>query len=423
MTTNAFVLTKEIEQLTPEERRLHLENVCASLSLDPKAGLLKYSMMDRGDGSGGRHLVLYATKGATDKLRDIHGVDVIEMVDKVIGGAIVYTAKGKNKAGRIDIAVGAASIENKHGEALAKAFATAQTRASRRLTLQFSGSGLLDESEVSDGTTSIVDAPVPLSEIGQPVTASAEAGVDITGLSVKLPPSPKTVVPEPDEPERIQTTRIPNPAAGLKPISVTAGPGNAKVTETTPSAPAVEPAASEEAPKTRRKRRTKAEMEAARATEQDPKQPQTAATAAEAPLAPSASSAVTESVTEVPVQAPIAPVPTPAPASEPVAKATVPVIGDKPTAEQMQVYVDRLKKYSDEILVNGGILPGQGMGPRRKLREFMKIINAGSDLVDLTNPQWENSFRYLDETVAQKGVKGLIEIIEYNLDQVANATS
>src|ERR1022692_3380181 len=158
--TNTFVLTKDLEELSQDERRLHMENMCASLGLDPAKGLLKYAMMDKNDGSGERRLVLYATKGATDALRDINGISVIEMVDKVIGGAVVFTAKGTNKAGRMDIAVGSAAIENKHGKQLENAFAIGQTRASRRLTLQFTGSGLLDESEVSDNTTSIVNAPV-----------------------------------------------------------------------------------------------------------------------------------------------------------------------------------------------------------------------------------------------------------------------
>ena len=426
---NTFVLTKNLEDLTAEERQQHLMNVSESLGLDPARGLLKYARMPKNDNTGEDRLVLYATKGATDALRDIHEVDVIDLTDKVINGAIVYTAKGKNKKGRVDIAVGAAAIEGKHGPQLANAFAVAQTKATRRLTLQFTGSGLLDESEVMDNTTSIANAPVPLSEIGDPLPVSSAAGVDITlPAGIKTPPAPTG------------PARIPNPAAGMKPITIMAGPDGVKPAEKAPEkiapAPAPQPPAEdlaipsgavhvEESKPTRKKRRTKAEMEAARAAEvtQVPEQTSPAAPEATETESPAPSVEVGELATAAPDPPATAPE-KPARASK---KVTVPLIGDMPTQDQAQVYVSKLLNYSDKILTDAGMLPSLGLGPRGKLREFMKMLNAGNDLTALTNPQWENSFRFLDETIASKGALGLVQLIDFNIvekqKEAANGTS
>src|SRR5690348_1766097 len=232
---NEFIATANLDTLSEQEKKQHYINVCQSLGLDPKAGLLRYEMMDDGSGSGARHLVLYATKGATDRLREIHGIDIVEMTDKIAGGAITFVAKGKNKSGRTDIAVGSATLEGVRGKAIGYAFMIAQTRASRRLTLQMAGAGLLDESEINDGqngTVAIENAPQPLSEIGQPVEVSGAPGADITGTALKMPPAaPKTPTKATPElaPASIvgtaslsspETKLLPNPAAGLKPLPV-----------------------------------------------------------------------------------------------------------------------------------------------------------------------------------------------------------
>lgn len=407
---NKFILTKDLARLTEEQREQHLINVCEAAGLDPKAGLLKYTMMSRNDGSNEQTLVLYATKGATNQIRSIRGIDVIEMVDKMIGNTITYTAKAKDKNGRIDIAVGASDLTGKRGKQLENAFAIAQTRASRRVTLQLSGLDLLDESEViDDKTVSIVDAPVPLAEIGQPVEVSSAPGKDITesGLTLKIPHS---IVPFNDFADmvdlsdvKVQRTeepkRIPNPAAGLKPIASIQSPDGAEPKDSQPT----------EEVKIRRKRRTKAEMEEARSSESPKVEESVAAVAAEQA-----------------VQEPVSP--TPIPPSEPIIE-VVPVkvekvmIGNMPTADQMKGYVARLTVYRTDILPNGGMVPSHGMGITKKIREFFRVANAGvDDLNKLTVEQWNNTFVYMDGTVEKQGAKELVKVIDFNVgatDEVA----
>lgn len=405
-----YTMIRNLESLTEEQRREYYEHVCQAVGLDPKQNLLKYTMLDDGTGSGSRHLVLYATKGATNAIRGIQGIDITDLTDKVIGGAVVFTAKAKNAKGRTDIAVGACSIDGKRGKILENAFALAQTRATRRVTLQMSGLDLLDESEVSgDNTVPIEQASLPLSEIGQPVQASSEPGVDITaGLSLKTPATAvllsSAVSAAPLAPEIVpeESKRLPNPAAGLAPIAanVMAAPDGV------PSVAAI----SDEDKKPRRKRRTKAEMEAAKTVDGEPPQ----------------DLKLVEPVAEEKSDAPS----TPALASEPEAPklVTAPVkimIGNKPNAEQMKVFVDKLTDYRNNILPSGGMVPSHGMGVVKKVREFFRVANNGiDDLQNLTVEQWENTFRFMDTTIAQHNAKKLVEIMEFNIgatDELAKA--
>ncbi len=425
MTTDSYSMGRDLSALTEEQRQQHLERVCVAAGLDPAIGLLRYTYMDKNDGSGERHLVLYATKGATNAIRDNKGIDIIELTDKIMGGAYVVTAKAKNAKGRTDIATGAAALEGKRGKQLENAFALAQTRATRRVTLQMSGLDLLDESEVFDTekAVSAVDNP-PAAPPTAPAGPSDAIGADITvpaGLTLKAPtasqasaaPAPASKVEE----------RLPNPAAGLKLATTNmAGPGIARAGQVAPIPVSVTPAPlsadpqvvsnetqpEPEAPK-RRKRRTKAEMEAARAGE-----------------APTAAQAVVDLATNTAIDAVQAQVPeagvmaeTAAKVVEAVNAAPTAAVGDLPNAEQMKMYVARLQKYREDILPNaGGMIPSNGMGVVRKVREFFSVANnnIGSDnLTKLTVAQWENTFHYMDEVVASQGAKALVAIIELNI--------
>src|ERR1700690_3705149 len=150
MTENNYALGRDLESLSEAERQTHLNRVCAVAGIDPALGLIRYMRMQKNDGSGDFHLVLYATKGATNAIRENKGVDITGLADKVVAGAYVVTASAKNAKGRTDFATGACTIDGKHGKSLENAFALAQTRATRRVTLQMSGLDLLDESEIFD---------------------------------------------------------------------------------------------------------------------------------------------------------------------------------------------------------------------------------------------------------------------------------
>ena len=400
MTENSYVLGRELSALTEAERQAHLERVCEAADLDPKLGLIRYTWMNRNDGSGEKHLVLYATKGATNKIRDIRGIDVVELTDKIVAGAYVVTAKVKNAKGRIDMATGAAAIEGKRGKHLEDAFALAQTRASRRATLQMSGLDLLDESEVFDTDKAVasVDNPPALPTVSQPANPSSEVGVDITaapGLTLKASAGAQADAPSPVA--VIGSDRIPNPAAGLK-LTVTniEGPGLSRANLTADKTKIGDTVAviSAEEPKQRRKRRTKAEMEAGRAV------PNEQAAAAPASIStPAASPEVVE----------------PAPSTETITTAAK-VVGDLPNADQMKVYVERLGEYRTEILPKGGMIPSHGMGVNRKIRAFFSVANNNQeDLTKLTVGQWDNTFSYMDKIVKEQGANELVRTIEFNI--------
>lgn len=467
-----FIATKNLDSLTEEQRMQHYINVCEYLGLDPKAGLLRYEMMDDGSGTGTKHLVLYATKGATDRLRDIHGISVLEMTEKVHGGAVTYTAKGQNKAGRTDIAVGAATLEGVHGKKIGDAFMAAQTRASRRLTLQMAGTGLLDESEVTayDGTVSLNDTKVPLAQIGQPVEVS-----NAPGVSIKVPATPETpqeaatATPQPVQAQPaapIEEKRLPNPAAGLKPLPANAmnapdgiKPPIASIVEKTeaeaiaaacfsPDPPfLVLPESPAPVEKTRRRRRTKAEMAEARAAEvivnsvKNTQLDQVAGFGAIDPEVLAAGDRLTAAMIESSnkaIQQAIAES-APTPISEPVvsaqgdlvsANADIPTVspnadmekaplvaGDLPNAEQMKSFVERLTVYRNDVLPNaGGMVPSNGMGVNKKIREFFMAACPGTtDLKNLTAQQWETVLGFMDDTLRKEGAKKLVEVIEFNI--------
>ncbi len=421
MTENRFLLTKDLGALTEEERGLHLANVCEAAGLDPRGGLLRYMMLDDNSGTGQRRLVLYATKGATNAIRENKGIDITDLTYNVVGRAVVFTAKAKNKAGRTDIAVGAADVQSKTGKALENAFALAQTRATRRVTLQMSGLDLLDESEVfSDGTAPLVDAPLPLAEIGQPVEASGAVGVDITIPAIKLPVDTKVEfhVPLPPhvgetvvavrQPAPVEEKRIPNPAAGLKPLStnVLASPDGAAPQPTSPTTNQVVP---EEVVKAKRRRRTKAEIEADRANT--------------ASVTPAPTPAPAEERRELPRTEPLKTIEdtthevireTEAAATETPKKLSV---GTKITKEQMDAHVARLTAYRD-VFTEAGMIPSEGLGPSRKVREFVKICAAGTELGDMTKEQWESVFAFFDDVTAKHGTKALVATIEENIKKI-----
>ena len=413
---------RDFESMSDKQRQAHYEAVCAAAGLDPALNLLKWTRMDDGSGTGAKRLVLYATKGATNAIRSIQGIDVTGLVDKTVAGAYVVTATARNAKGRVDMATGAASLEGKRGKALENAFALAQTRATRRVTLQMSGLDLLDESEVmSDGTTPIAEAPLPLDQIGTPVEVNSDAGTDITasGLTLKAPAVaqiPMSTNPAPETPER-----LPNPAAGLKLASGNLGgpsgaarpvaapvaaktefhvehreDGNYHVPDHVGDTVKIVSNPTQEAPKQRRKRRTKAEMEAANTPTVTIGENQEFV-------------AVIESPSEQ-AQVELEPLPDkPQPLKVP--------ISGLPSNAQMIGYIKRLAEYRKTILPqDGGMLPSLGMNVHKKLYAFFAVANGNqTDLTKLTVAQWDATFNYMDTVLAQKGAKELVAIIETNI--------
>lgn len=178
--TNKFVPMFDLDRLNDEQLRQYYYDACAFHGVPPELNVLAFTYMDSGDGA--RRRVLYAKKGATDIIRDRLGISVVDLRKEIFNGTLTYTCFGKNIDGRLEIAVGASYIEGVTGRALEIAIMVAQTRAVRRMTLQFAGAGLLDETELQadSKTTDIKDALPVLSNLQPTVKPNAAPGKDIT---------------------------------------------------------------------------------------------------------------------------------------------------------------------------------------------------------------------------------------------------
>ena len=409
---------RDLGQLTEAEKQTHYENICAAAGIDPALNLIRYRMMDDGSGTGKQHLVLYATKPATDAIRGVQGISDVEQTGVLILTAYVVTTKVQNKEGRTLMAQGAVDLEGKRGRALENGIALAQTRSSRRAALAMSGLGLLDESELGDIIQNPVsDAPTPLPKVKQPAAKPNTAvGKDITapaGLTLKAPPL--TVVTQPIVPEEVveaepEPARLPNPAAGLKLAGDNlAGPGLKRLERAIekPAAPAPAPApapvveeaapVAEEAPKKTRKKRTPKVVPTEEAVTGISEEP----TLVEAVVAELAKESTTRPVAAL------------------GAKATVTTLAT-PNSEQAKAYVARLQELRDETLKNTLTL-SHGMGPVKKIRKFFSTVNNNigeMNLDKLTVAQWETTFEFIDGTLKAGGPQALADAINYNIGAV-----
>lgn len=161
------VIEGDLSVLAPAERVQYYQAVCESVGLNPLTKPFEYLRLNN-------RLVLYATRGCTDQLRSIRGIEVSKLERERADDLAIVVAYGRDRTGRQDSAMGAVSIAGLKGEALANALMKAETKAKRRLTLSMSGLGLLDEIEVEsvpgawredvDVATGELAAPKTLSE-------------------------------------------------------------------------------------------------------------------------------------------------------------------------------------------------------------------------------------------------------------------
>lgn len=131
----------DLSQLGPRERTRYYGEVCKSIGLNPMTRPFDYITLN------GR-LTLYARKDATDQLRSIYDVSVLEMTETERDGLMIVTVKVQNGNGRTDVAKGAVTLASLKGDALANAIMKCETKAKRRATLSICGLGFLDETEI-----------------------------------------------------------------------------------------------------------------------------------------------------------------------------------------------------------------------------------------------------------------------------------
>jgi len=131
----------DLSGLTEAQRLRHYLNVCESLGLNPLTSPFDYLKL-----SG--KTVLYAKRDATEQLRKIHGVSIIEVQTQEFKDVYTVIAKAIDKTGRTDVSTGVVPLGTLKGENLANALMKAETKAKRRVTLSICGLGMLDESEL-----------------------------------------------------------------------------------------------------------------------------------------------------------------------------------------------------------------------------------------------------------------------------------
>lgn len=136
----AVLINGDLAKLSPEQRVQYYRKVCDSLGLNPLTKPFAYITLNG-------KLTLYALKDATEQLRSLHGVSIIELTSQRLEDVFVVTAKAAKQDGRTDAATGAVAIAGLKGENLANALMKAETKAKRRATLSICGLGMLDETE------------------------------------------------------------------------------------------------------------------------------------------------------------------------------------------------------------------------------------------------------------------------------------
>ena len=148
----AALIEGDLSKMSSDEKLQHYRNVCESLGLNPHTKPFGYITLNG-------KLTLYALRAATDQLRSLHGVSVVETKNVVQNGIVTVTCVVRDKCGREDSDIGCVNISGLSGDALANAFMKAITKAKRRATLSLCGLGWLDETEVETLRDAVISAP------------------------------------------------------------------------------------------------------------------------------------------------------------------------------------------------------------------------------------------------------------------------
>lgn len=400
----SFIPLYDLESLNEQQRQDYIKNVCAHMGIPPELNLVMLTYLD--DYEGPRRLVAYVKRGATEIIRNNRGIHITDLRQEKIGGSVVWTATGKDTTGRQEMSSGAKYIDGLIGKDLDDAIMTAQTRACRRMTLQFVGAGVLDESEVNptkpvqlkeSSFSSMTAAPQPT------VQPSSEPGKDITLIGpsqdLKTQPQVATVVAIRESQRAAQEIvnasidgRVPETQEQFEKLQAQLRADaiaqlNAKATLVETEAPAK---------KTRKPR--------------GPNKPKV-------DLGPSDMPPTTPVPTPT-VTAPVITQTMAAPLAGTVAQAQtvliLPVTPGKPrlTPEQVKPFRQRQFKFVNELEMNG-FVPKEGMGNQDKMRAFAGIMfSEVTNFNELTVEQWEKYLTAIETKLTTVGPKETIKYIE-----------
>jgi len=414
MDSTTFVPMYDLEHLNEDQKATYYRDACNFLGIPANLNLLAYIEMVVGD--NGRHLVLYAKKGATDLIRQNRGISTIslEALPKdLVPGQVCFMAAGRDKNGREERAIGAADIDGLRGKALTDAVMIAQTRATRRMTLQFVGGGILDESEIP-ASNALVNNVALDAITAQPVVVPNPVP------SVVEPPqqTPGEKIFEYHDYRSMAETFGPTPAqkeaqtalAAVKPetLAVEAGEKTVKtVAELIATLPAdnplVQAAAAVEAPKQRKRKQAGITLNTPTQESQPPYVDLVAK--ATAPVTP----AIAQAITETPAQTPATNLPTlPAQPVEP------PKVEKLLSPDEEKAIKERLAKYRNEILPTGGMVPVDKVGGVEiQLRKFVGKFNVEKPSSKTWNyTDWLKFVDFLDDVTKTRGAAGLVKYMQ-----------
>lgn len=138
--TESVLLGGDLSKLSPSQRVSYYRSVCESLGVNYLTKPFDYIQLNG-------KLTLYAKKDATDQLRKIHNVSIIDVNIVETDKQFIVKVKGQDATGRTDMEVGVVNKGDMRGDT-ANAQMKAVTKAKRRLTLSMCGLGWLDETEV-----------------------------------------------------------------------------------------------------------------------------------------------------------------------------------------------------------------------------------------------------------------------------------
>jgi len=439
----------DLESLSEAQRQEYYLSACEYFHVPPELNLLAFIWLDSNDGK--RNLVLYAKKGATDIMREYHGISTTKVTKDSGPGYVSWVVEGVNAQGRAEMAVGSASIEGLKGQALSNAVMIAHTRGMRRLTLQFVGGGLLDESELPSTVSNIVLSGASLASLStqpmpiQPsVAPNTEPGKDVTqefaGTAYLCesisepsnrkkgygPPSLDAQNPPKEGVSLHEAACTPEP----EPVKKRRGPGRRK-SEIVIDCPASEdfgaPYLGPEVPLDAIAEHTKQSISIAEIAKAS--LPQMNIPTAESAQQALTTVAITMPKTVIPepmqerIQTTVFPSDN---LNQPIPDASKPFTPEQLAASETQADPDmpskaekaawraRLFVFTNDVLPKGGMRKEDGIiwKIRKYVQQMFPDLPVKNGNVELNNKQWTKLMNDLDETLKHQGPTGLVQYLE-----------
>lgn len=440
-----LVIRHDLHTLSEAEAKQYLRDVSEFLNVDPDLNAFDMIWMPNPNGEG-KTLCVYARRGTCELLRDKHRIVVEEQNEAVVEGSYVVRLKGHIQEwnsvsgwgkGRSEIAIGSRSIEGLKGRDRDDAIMTASTRALQRLTMQFTGLGILSESEVVSLANQTVSAPNPASDAklaGSPMVIPPMPSVAVNNAPGKPVETQETIGPSQDPKTQAQVAAViairdadkkpdnPAPAASATPVESTTS----------------EQPETDKKPATKRPRKTKTvALDVEPEVVNNPPKVDNPAPAAEpvtcldcklplsehlsinsARVCPNdaakiekAKNPLSNAPSSVPPSSPsVAPLPPPAPEPQSVQQApAVPAqpVGDLPNAEQMSNYRTVVATYTKELPPS----KDGTYGCTQRMRAFITKWNNGTVPQQMNVKQWDEMIAWFKQFVEKNGMKGLVTYI------------